>query len=107
MTQALSLFLASYLRKIEEKCPNYIGSPHRWIRLVERSSTEVSGPSEVPRFVGKLFFSVFSYKLSDMQASRFSGFYIPNRSCMKKNDKIHRKMTAHIGKIPRISTRGI
>ena len=27
-----------------------------WIRLVEYSSAEVSDPSEVPRFVGKLFF---------------------------------------------------
>ena len=27
-----------------------------WIRLVEYSSSEVSGPSEVPRFVGKLIF---------------------------------------------------
>ena len=34
-----------------------LGSPHSWMRLVERSNTEVSGASEVPRSHGKLFFS--------------------------------------------------
>ncbi len=29
----------------------------------------------------------------------FGDFYIPNRSWMKKNDKIHRKITEHIIKI--------
>ena len=28
-----------------------------WIRLVEYSCAKVSDPSEVPRFVGELFFS--------------------------------------------------
>ncbi len=34
-----------------------------------------------------------------MQASLFWGFYIPNRSWLKKNDEIHRTITAHILKI--------
>ena len=33
-----------------------LGSPHSWMRLVERSNTEVSGTSEVPQSRGKLFF---------------------------------------------------
>ena len=36
--------------------PNKKGTRQIWIRLVEYSSFEVSGPSEVPRFVGKLMF---------------------------------------------------
>ena len=35
----------------QQKCTQQI-----WIRLTEYSSSKVSGPSEVPRFVFKLFF---------------------------------------------------
>ena len=42
--------------KIDEKCSNTIVSPHQRMLLVESSSTEVSGASEMPRLDGNLFF---------------------------------------------------
>ena len=39
-----------------KECPNKFDTKHLWMSLVKSSSTEVSGPSELPQFVGKLFF---------------------------------------------------
>ena len=57
-----------------------LGSPHSWMRLVERFNTEVSGASEVPQSRGKLIFYeakllCFCSKI-DLDRSR-SCLYVP------------------------------
>ena len=39
-----------------------------WIRLVDHSSSEVSGPSEVSQFVGKLIFLISYGSQADLRA---------------------------------------
>ena len=49
-------FLTSYFLKQVKVWPQQKYTQQIWIRLVEYSSSKVSGPSEVPRFVFKLIF---------------------------------------------------
>ena len=49
-------FLTSIFFKQVKAWPQQKYTQQIWIRLVEYSSSEVSGPSEVPRFVFKLIF---------------------------------------------------
>ena len=50
-------FLTSYfLKQVKTWCQQKY-TQQIWIRLVEYSSSKVSGPSKVPRFVSKLIFS--------------------------------------------------
>ena len=51
----LYFFFGELFLKKDEKWPNFF-TTYSWMRLVERSNTEVSGASEVPQSRGKWFF---------------------------------------------------
>ena len=53
----VNLFLTSQPLKQVKTWPQQKYTRQIWIRLVECSSSEISCPSEVPRFVSKLIFS--------------------------------------------------
>ena len=50
------VFFGELILENKWKIPKKLWSRHRWMRLIKSSSTKISGPFEMPRFVGNYCF---------------------------------------------------